>query len=83
MALDANSHANTVTGIDNAGTFTRTDEDVVALRGQALEVHARRLVGAVLRPHHAVEGELHVVGLSLQNGADVLQLRIGQAKGAV
>ena len=74
VTLNANRHRNTVTGINYSGVFTGSDQDAVPFGGQTTQVYARRLIGAVLTPHNAVEGQFEGVGLTLQNCADVLQL---------
>ena len=49
-----------VADVDDAGVFARPLDDAAAdrcLGGQALEVDAGGLVGAVLAPHHAVDAQ--------------------------
>ncbi len=65
--------------VHNAGVFARTLHDELAARGQALEVHLARLVGAMLAPHHGENSELGDIGLSAE---DLLYARVffrGQA----
>src|SRR5262249_17393325 len=48
---------------DDARPFTGTDEHPGRLRREPTQVDLGRLVGAVLRPHHRVHGELELVRL--------------------
>src|ERR1019366_113503 len=43
--------------VDDAGVLSRTLDHAAAASGQALQMDARRLVGAVLAPHHAEDAE--------------------------
>ena len=57
------------------GVLARTDQHVGALGGEALQVDPRRLVRAVLAPHHREQGELEVVGGAPEEGLDLVALR--------
>ena len=65
VALDLESAGPAVAHVDDAGVLARPLHDAIALGGQALEVDAARLVGAVLAPHHAVNAEFGERGLAL------------------
>ena len=80
VALDADGHRDAVAGVDHARVLSRTDQDPGALGGQAAQVQAGRLVGAVLAPHHGVEGELEVVGRPPEDLGHGLELVVGQAE---
>src|SRR5882672_8344417 len=53
MRLDLERAAPTVPDIDDAGILSRPLEHQLAARRQPLQMDARRLVRAVLTPHHA------------------------------
>ena len=53
-----------VAGVDHAGVLARPDQHPLPLGGQPPEVDPGGLVGAVLAPHHRIEGQLEVVGLA-------------------
>ena len=80
MALDADGDGDAVAGVDHAGVLPRADEDARPFGRQPPQVEPGRLVGAVLAPHHGVEGELEVVGRAAQDLADGLELVVGQAE---
>ena len=67
-----------VADVDDAGVLAGALDDARALGGEALEVHARRLVGAVLAPHHAEDAELGVRGLAAERLLDPGVLLGGQ-----
>ncbi|CAB4347493.1 unannotated protein [freshwater metagenome] len=71
MRLDANGSGNTVADINHTGIFARTDEHPGGFGRKSLEMNARRLVGAVLRPHHRKHRQLEVVGVAVEDLADV------------
>ncbi len=60
---------------DDAGVFARSLHDVLALRGELLQMDARALVGAVLAPHHAEDAEFGVGRFAAEQGDDFLVLR--------
>src|SRR5271165_4681094 len=53
MRLDFEGAGPAVANVDNSRILTRSLQDSSAARRQALEMHTRRFVGAVLAPHHA------------------------------
>ena len=57
VRLDLEGAGPAVAHVDDAGVFAGPLHDAIAFGGQALEMHAARLVGAVLAPHHAVDAE--------------------------
>ena len=81
MALNANGHRDAVTRIDDAGIFSGTDQYMRRLGGQATQVHARGLIGTVLAPHHAVEGQFERVRAATEHGFNVLEFGVRQAEG--
>ena len=60
VRLHLEHRAETIPDVDRAGVFARPLNHLRAGRRQASEVNARRLVRAVLRPHHADDPELCV-----------------------
>jgi hypothetical protein len=83
VALDADRHGDPVAGVDDPGVLARPDEDVIAAGGQAPQVDPRGLVGAMLAPHHAEEGQLEVVRLAPQHAGDVVELVVGEPECAM
>ena len=81
VALDAHGHGDAVARIDHTCVLPRPHEDPRRLRGQPGEVHARGLVGAVLRPHDGVHRKLEVVGLSTKDAFDGGRLVVGEPQG--
>ena len=77
VRFDFESACPSVAHIDDAGVFTRTLDDAVALCRQSPEVHARRLVGAVLAPHHAVDTEFSKRWSAAKSGEDAVVLLRG------
>ncbi len=68
-----------VADVDDAGVFAGPLDDAIALRGQALEVDAAGLIGAVLAPHHAVDAELGERGRAAERRENALVLLRGDA----
>ena len=66
VALDAHRDREPVADVDHARALTRADEHPRRRRREAAEVRTRRLVGAVLRPHHRVHRELEVGRLAAE-----------------
>ena len=83
VALDADGCRDAVTDVHDPGVLARPDEHALTLGGQTLEVEARRLVRAVLGPHHRIHGQLEVVGLAPEDRANVVELGVGQSQGLV
>ena len=57
VRFDLERGAPAVADIDDAGVFARRHDDALAGRRQSLQMNARRLVGAMLRPHHREDAE--------------------------
>ena len=57
VRLDFESAGPAVADIDDAGILAGPLQHALAARGQPLQMHARRFVGAVLAPHHAENAE--------------------------
>jgi hypothetical protein len=83
VALDAYRHRDAVTGVNNAGIFSRTDQHVGRFARQTTQVHPGRLVRTVLTPHHAVERKFEMVRFAAQDGTNVFELCVGQAEGTM
>jgi hypothetical protein len=64
VRLDFEGAGPAVANVDDAGVFARPLQHQLAARGQALQVNARRLIGAVLAPHHAENAEFGPHGLA-------------------
>ena len=80
VALDPDGHRDAVAGVDHARVLPGADQDPVALGGQAAQVQAGGLVGAVLAPHHRVEGELEMVGRPPEDLGHRVELVVGEAE---
>ena len=83
MRFDADGRCNSVANIDNAGIFARTNKHPRSFGGKTLEMHSRRLVGAVLGPHDREHRQLEVVGVAVEDLADVFVFGVSQAEGTV
>ena len=57
VRLDLECACPAVADVNDAGIFARTLHNPIALRGQPLQMDARRFIGAVLAPHHAVNAQ--------------------------
>ena len=57
MRFDLESTGPAIADIDDAGVFTGALNHAAAAGGQTFQVDPRRLVGAVLTPHHAENAE--------------------------
>ncbi len=62
VRLDLEGAGPAVADVDDAGVLARPLHHAAAARRQALQMHARRLVGAVLAPHHAEDAQLGELG---------------------
>ncbi len=79
VRLDLEGAAPSVANVDDAGVFAGTLNDALALGRQALQVDARRLVGAVLAPHDAVDAKLGEAWDAAEGGEDRLVFVSGDA----
>src|ERR1700733_4223547 len=57
VRLDLKGASPAVANVDDAGILAGTLQHEFATRGQTFQMHARRLVRAVLAPHHAEDTE--------------------------
>ena len=57
MRFDFERARPAIADIDDAGVFSRSLQDELAARRQALQMDARRFIRAVLAPHHAENAE--------------------------
>src|SRR5581483_590870 len=80
VGLHLEHHRQPVSDVDGARVLAWTDDHPRALGRKRPEVDLRALVGAVLRPHHAVHGELVVVRLPAEPRPDRLQLVVGETE---
>jgi hypothetical protein len=80
VALDADGHGDAVAGVDDPGVLARADQHVGGLGGQAAQVNSRRLVRAVLAPHHCEQGQLEMVGRTTEDGLHLVALAVGEAQ---
>src|SRR5438093_13194007 len=62
----------TVADVDHAGVFSRPLDDPRPAGGKFLQMHAARLVGAVLRPHHRENPQLGVIRRATEDLFDAL-----------
>ena len=83
VALDAHRDREAVADVDDAGALARADEHPGRLGGEPAEVDLRRLVRAVLRPHHRVHRELELGGLAAEQLDDGRELVVGESELAV
>jgi hypothetical protein len=83
VALDLERDCEPVAEADDTGVFTRSLQDTITFRGQALQQEGRMLVPAVLRPEQGEDRELEVVGVSAEQVADTVELPVGQPEGAM
>ena len=74
VRLDLEGGAPAVADVHDAGVLARRDDDALARRRKSLEVYARRLVRAVLRPHHGEDAELDEGRLAPEQLLDALEL---------
>src|SRR5215469_11825011 len=72
MRLDLKGTRPAIPNIDDARVLSRSLNDAAAACGQALEMNARRLVGAVLAPHHAEDSEFGERWLAAKKLQDLL-----------
>ena len=72
-----------VADVDDARALAGPDEHPRRLGGEPAEVRARRLVGAVLGPHHRVHRELEVRRLPAELVDDRRELVVGHPELAV
>src|SRR5262249_38919474 len=63
-----------IADVDDAGIFSGSLHYALAPRGKPLQVHARRLVRAVLAPHHTENTQLGQRGLATKQVEDFLVL---------
>ena len=80
VALDTNGGGDAVAHIDHTGVLAGTDQHPRGFGGQTLQMHPRRLIGAVLGPHHGVHGQFEVVGVAAQQLGDRGVLVISEAE---
>src|ERR1700674_1012131 len=64
VRLDFERAGPAVANVNDTGIFPRPLHDQLAARGQTLQVNARRLIRAVLAPHHAEDAEFRPRGLA-------------------
>ena len=67
-------HAPVIPDIHHAGVLARRHDHALARRRQPLQMHPRRFVRAVLRPHHREDAELRHVRLPPHDLLDLLVL---------
>jgi hypothetical protein len=83
VALDLERDRLAAAEIQHAGVLTGPLEDALARGRQAPKEQRRVLVAAVLRPEQREDGELEVVGVTLEQFADSLELAVCEPEGAV
>src|SRR5690606_32180640 len=80
VALDADGGEPAVADVDDTGVLTGADHHPGRLGGEAAEVGPGRPVGAVLRPHHRVHGQLGGPGLAAEDLDDLQVLLLRHAQ---
>ena len=83
VALDLEGDREPLAEVEDAGVLARALEHALARAREALQEERRVLVAAVLRPEEREDGELEVVRVPAEQGADALVLPVGQAEGAM
>jgi hypothetical protein len=83
VALDLEDDGVAVAEIESARVLARSLEYALALRRERLQQQRRVLVPAVLRPEEGEDGELEIVGLTSEQGADTVELPVREAEGAM
>ena len=88
MRLHAERHRMTIPNIDHTSVFTNTRQNLlIHLRGggftEITQMHFRRLIGAVLRPHHGIHSQFRVGGTTAKNILDPRVLVILQAQACI
>ena len=83
VALDLERHGEAVAEVEHAGVLAGALQHAGALRRQPLEQRRRVLVAAVLGPEQAEDGQLEVVGLTLQQLLDARELSVCQTEGTM
>jgi hypothetical protein len=83
VRLDLERDRKPVAQVDDARVLTGALEDSLAGGGKAAEERRRVLVAAVLGPEEREDGQLEVVGRSVEQRADVAELAVGEAEAPV
>ena len=83
VGLDPDGHGDPVAGVDDPGVLPGPDQHVGSLGGQPPQVDPRRLVGAVLAPHHGEQGQFEVVGRPAEDAFHLVALGVGQPERTV
>src|SRR4051812_38887196 len=79
VRLDLEHRGEPVADVDGAGVLARPLQHAFAGGRQRLQVHARALVAAVLRPHDGENTELSQSRLAAEHLDDLLVFLAGQA----
>ena len=83
VRLELERHGQAVADADHAGVLARARHHAGAGGRERPQQRPAALVRAVLAPHHAEHGELEVVRVAAEAGADGVQLLVGEAERAV
>ena len=83
VALDPHGDRDAVADVDDAGVLARSDEYMGALGGQPAKVNPRRLVRAMLAPHHRIHGKFQAGSGLGPCRDDRLVLVVGQSERSV
>src|SRR5215469_1456058 len=78
VALDLENDSVAVADVDDAGILARAANNLRSCSGQCLEPDLRRLVRAVLAPHHREYAELGDVGRAAEKLDRALEFLVGQ-----
>ena len=79
VRFDFERRDETIADVHDARVFSRALHDELAARGQALQVHFARFVGAVLAPHHAEDAQLRDVRIAPEDLFDARVFFGGEA----
>src|SRR5689334_23342670 len=81
VRFDLESGAPAVAEIDDAGVFAGRNDHSWTSGGQALQVNARRFVGAMLRPHDRENPELGKTRFTAKQFLYSLEFLLGEVVG--
>jgi hypothetical protein len=83
VALDLERDGKTLAQVEHARVLARTLQHPFALARKPAQQERRVLVAAVLRPQEREDGELEVVRVASEEGADSLELPVREAESAM
>src|SRR6266404_543217 len=79
MRFDFEGAGPAIADINHAGVFTRPLQHAARVRGQPLQMRARRFIGAVLAPHHAEDAKFGQGWGAAESALDLLVFLAAEA----